>query len=91
MEEASLMQHEALQEVGLTPSPHNLALLRATALKHPELALYVRNNVSREGHLQSNDVAPEVHLRTIENKSFQWPPKDMKAGVPLVVISGSTS
>ena len=49
MEEAARMHFAALREVGLAPTVRNVALLRATALLHPELALYVRNNRCRPG------------------------------------------
>lgn len=92
MEEASIMQLEALEKVGIEPSQHNLALMRAAALKHPEIALYVKNNICRDGTIcRVGEVAPSCMLRDLEQRQVAWPPSDMKEGVPVVAIAGSVS
>ena len=57
MEEAAVMQGEALREVGLQSSSRNLALLRDAALRHPDIALYVRHNLNRDAYM-CNDSIP---------------------------------
>lgn len=92
MEEATLMQKEALEAVGIEPTAQHLAQLRAAALKNPELALYVMNNLCRDGEIcRFGENAPECVVRNLENQKLPWPPKDMVDGVPLVVIAGSVS
>jgi len=92
MEEATLMQKEALREVGISPNHRNLRSLRSTALRHPELALYVKNNTCRDGELCQVDApAPRLTLLSLDNSPVQWPPADLPEGVALVVVAGSTT
>jgi len=92
MEEASQMQMEALEEVGLAPTRRNLHYLRSTALDHPELALYVRHNTCRDGDLCCvGGSAPSLSLLSLDNEPVQWPPADLREGVPLVVVAGSAT
>ena len=74
MEAAARMQFAALREVGLAPTVRNVSLLRATALLHPELALYVRNNRCRQGRLQIGDPAPRVQLHSVGGGIVVFPP-----------------
>jgi hypothetical protein len=91
MEEASLMQMEALRKVGLEATPANLRALRTTALAHPELALYVQHNISRDGPLAMGHIAPPAKLIDLKAAPVSWPPVDLETGVPLVVAAGSVS
>ena len=95
MEEAARMQARALREVGIEPTQRSLHVLRATALKHPELALYVRNNLCRRGDLQVGDVVPTMPLFTVEDGrevSFPQMPQQAAQGDCLhVVFAGSVS
>jgi len=91
MEEAALMQAEALEQVGLQPSSRNLAQLRAAALQHPEIALYVVHNLNRDGALIEGDEAPRMNLLTLDGVEEEWPPTTLRAGVPMVVVAGSVS
>lgn len=91
MEEAALMQAEALEEVGLQPSGRNLAQLRATALQHPEIALYVQHNLNRDGPLVEGDEAPRMNLLTLDGVEEEWPPTTLHVGMPIVVVAGSVS
>jgi len=91
MEEAAIMQREALQAVGLAATSRNVALLRSAALKHPEEALYVQHNLNRDGELREGDEAPQMLLRTLSMETVEWPPRGLDIGTPLVVASGSVS
>ena len=74
MEAASRMQFQSLKEVGLAPTARNVALLRATALEHPEIALYVRHNRCRKGELQVGDSAPQgVELYDLDGGKASFP------------------
>ena len=87
------MQAEALAEVGVEPTPSNLALLRSAALEHPELALYVLHNSCRDGKLcLVGEAAPHVRVCTpLDPSEVTFPPGDLPIGIPLVVLAGSTS
>jgi len=84
-------QAEALEQVGLQPSSRNLAQLRAAALQHPEIALYVVHNLNRDGALIEGDEAPRMNLLTLDGVEEEWPPTTLRAGVPMVVVAGSVS
>ena len=74
MEVASRMQFAALREVGLAPTAKNVALLRAKALEHPEIALYVRYNRCRQGELHVGDSAPRgIVLYDLEGGTTAFP------------------
>jgi hypothetical protein len=90
MEEAARMQAAALVQVGLSPTARNLAVLRATALDHPELALYVRHNKCRQGDLKVGDVAPAVSLHDLNGKLVDSPLGSV-GGRPHVIFAGSVS
>jgi len=89
MEEASRMQLRALREVGIAPTQRNLALLRSTALEHPELALYVRNNKCRQGALAVGDRAPVLQLHELDGTPRRFPAE--ATARPQVVFAGSVS
>lgn len=91
MEEAALMQSEALDAVGIAPTHRNLCLLRSTALRHPEIALYVRHNRNRDGNLAVGAVAPPMTLCTLEGQQAAWPPTDLAPGGLVVALCGSYS
>lgn len=74
MEAAARMQFQSLKEVGLAPTARNVALLRATALEHPEIALYVRHNRCRKGELKVGDSAPQgVKLYDLNGRTASFP------------------
>lgn len=92
MEEACLMQKEALRHVGLEASDQNLARLRTAALENPELAVYVRNNICCDGMLVEGDIAPGLELLSSDTQPVEWPPPELlPEGIPLVVMAGSVS
>lgn len=91
MEEAAIMQREALQATGFPATSRNIALLRSAALRHPEEALYVRHNLNRDGELREGDEAPQMVLQTLSMEPVEWPPRGLDVGTPLVVASGSVS
>ena len=67
MEEAARMQAAALREVGLAPTAGHLAVLRATALVHPELALYVRHNICRQVAVPVKSFSAHLHRRALNH------------------------
>jgi hypothetical protein len=87
---AGAMQHAALIQAGARPTRENLAALRDAALRHPELARYVRYNRCREGALRVGSAAPDVALLTLAGG-----PTTLLHGVPdgrpLLVAAGSMS
>ena len=90
---AAEMQQTALIQAGIRPTPENLDRLRDAALRHPELALYVRQNRCRRGHLTTGDIAPNISLQDLNGSSM-----DLFSGLelglrarPLVVFAGSYS
>lgn len=91
MEEAARMQCRALERVGLAASERNLALLRAAALDHPELALYVRHNRCRQGTLSVGDVVPTIQLFDLQGDTGRAWPCPTAAGAAEVIFAGSVS
>ena len=94
LDAAETMQQGALRQAGLLPTPSNLALLRDAALRHPELALYVRYNRCRRGELAVGKPAPDVPLVTLEGKVLRLEEvvgAAAAAGLPLVLVAGSYS
>jgi len=91
MEEAVLMQGEALRAIGVPATHRYLTLLRSTALRHPEAALYVKNNINRDGSLAAGDVAPRVQLLALDGSKVAWPPLHLPRSQPLLVFCGSYS
>ena len=83
------MQLRALREVGIAPNQRNLALLRSTALEHPELALYVRNNKCRQGSLAVGDRSPVLQLHELDGTPRRFPVE--ATARPQVVFAGSVS
>jgi len=69
-----------------------VSLLRAAALRHPEVAHYVRYNRARRGDVRAGDAAPAVAVWSLAANAavplLQPDPGDAR---PLVIIAGSIS
>lgn len=71
--------------------PISVNCLRLAALRHPEIAFWVKYNRSREGHLRTGDLAPNVpliHLKTKKETSLLMGATKKK---PIVIVAGSLS
>ena len=68
--------------------------LRDAALRHPEIALYVRHNRCRRGELAIGHQPPDVPLVALDGKQLQLGEvveSAAAAALPLVLIAGSYS
>lgn len=72
--------------------------LRIAALRHPEVAFWVKHNRARRGDLRVGDTAPDVPIRRAVDgteTSLLDPKEDSSASIatnkPLVVFAGSLS
>jgi len=69
-----------------------VSLLRAAALRHPEVAHYVRYNRARRGDVRAGDAAPAVAVWSLAANAavtlLQREPGDAR---PLVIVAGSIS
>ena len=90
MDVAEEVQRQVCQEFGASAREMNKALreLRAAALRHPEIALYVKYNRSREGTLKEGDACPHIVMHALDGEP-QILAANSRPGRPLVVIAGS--
>lgn len=90
MDVINRLQHRIVQEYvtseGLYLSVHDL---RLAALRHPEIAFWVKRNRARQGLLRVGDVSPNVSLlRAADGNSTMLLTDETK---PVVVMAGSWS
>jgi hypothetical protein len=67
-----------------------VAALRGAALRHPEVAHWVRHNRARRGDLRAGDAAPDVALWRLDGAKTSLL-ADRDDSRPLVVVAGSIS
>lgn len=67
-----------------------VAAMRSAALRHPEVAHWVRHNRARPGDLRVGDAAPDVALMRLDGSATSLL-ADCDADKPLVVVAGSVS
>jgi len=70
MEVADQIQRQVLREFGIQPHHmvEGLRQLRSAALRHPELAIYVRFNRCERGSLREGDPCPNIALYDLEGR-----------------------
>lgn len=104
MDVATEVQRQVLCEFGVSKQNLHAGLmaLRSAALRHPEIALYVKYNRARQGELRVGCPAPDVKVvpvresdgsdlmssAKIESSSLL---QYERQGRPLVVVAGSYS
>jgi hypothetical protein len=86
------LQHRVVDEYAISEG-HSVHItvddLRLAALRHPEIAFWVKHNRARQGTLRVGDVSPNVSvLRAADGHSTMLLTNETK---PVVVIAGSWS
>ena len=89
MNVASEIQKEALRLAEIEVTGENLSILRNTALKNPDLALYVKNNKCRQTHLKVNDECPNFELYNLKNSKMEK--NIFNSDKYEIIIAGSVS
>ena len=92
MEVAQCIQERVCGEFGFrgTQLPTTLAQMRSAALRHPEIAHYVRFNRCRRGGLRVGDACPDVTVHGLDGSIVKLREQE-RDGRPLCIIAGSYS
>lgn len=91
MDVAEEIQRQVCREFGVEEHrmAEGLRLLRAAALRHPELAIYVRYNRCERGSLREGDACPNVPLFDLSGARKML--LDGKSDRKLAILAGSYS
>jgi hypothetical protein len=93
MEVADQIQRQVLREFGIQPHHmvEGLRQLRSAALRHPELAIYVRFNRCERGSLREGDPCPNIVLYDLEGRRQKLLVGGGGGNRKLAILAGSYS
>jgi hypothetical protein len=86
---AEKVQHQVLNE--FHQNSISLHDLRLAALRHPEVAFWVKHNRARRGDLREGDAAPNVHLLRAQDDEPTSLLEEISTDDYTVVVAGSLS